>query len=66
MASYLIIVVTLKAYPHIKLKKWFTIDQAHSKDAARREAVIGNGLEGILNDSEIQLVLNLTNPRDTF
>ena len=58
---------TLKNYPGLELTKVFDKLPERARDVAERESVQATAsLQEILTDQDIEMVLNLTNPRDHF
>ena len=58
---------TLKTYPKLNLKGVYDIDSARSKNFANRyQTSIYQSLDELLDDTEVDLVVNLTNPKSHF
>jgi predicted dehydrogenase len=58
---------TLKNYPELKITGVYDLDLARSQDFAQHHGVdIYQSLDELLSDRQVQLVVNLTNPKSHF
>ncbi|MEL6579303.1 MAG: Gfo/Idh/MocA family oxidoreductase [Cyanobacteria bacterium J06621_12] len=61
-------ITTLKSYPELKLKGVYDLNFARSQHFARHHGIVDvyQSLDELLGDTEVDLVVNLTNPKSHF